>query len=142
MTLVSLALGAAYVAASRPRAGVKCRQRGKSPARSALTLTLTRSHLAEVVGLDALMVFVFFFIAEQKMEAAYYDNIIEQQRIEPEFFRMGFYGRKFPFFLRVRLATPIQSCDIPPPTASDTLRNPLMLLSHAESGRRCRSQRG
>lgn len=37
------------------------------------------------------------------MEAAYYDNIIEQQRIEPEFFRMGFYGRKFPFFLRVRL---------------------------------------
>ncbi|KAM7404876.1 hypothetical protein PAMP_012187 [Pampus punctatissimus] len=35
-----------------------------------------------------------------KMEAAYYDNIIEQQRIEPEFFRMGFYGRKFPFFLR------------------------------------------
>lgn len=39
------------------------------------------------------------------MEAAYYDNIIEQQRIEPEFFRMGFYGRKFPFFLRVRLAT-------------------------------------
>lgn len=37
----------------------------------------------------------------QKMEAAYYDNIIEQQRIEPEFFRMGFYGRKFPFFLRV-----------------------------------------
>lgn len=75
------------------------------------------------------------------MEAAYYDNIIEQQRIEPEFFRMGFYGRKFPFFLRVRLATPIQSCDTPP-TASDTLRNPLMQLSHAESGRRCRSQRG
>ncbi|CAL8325389.1 unnamed protein product [Merluccius merluccius] len=34
------------------------------------------------------------------MEAAYYDNIIEQQRVEPEFFRMGFYGRKFPFFLR------------------------------------------
>lgn len=38
----------------------------------------------------------------QKMEAAYYDNIIEQQRIEPEFFKMGFYGKKFPFFLRVR----------------------------------------
>uniref|UniRef100_A0A8C5A8L7 Dedicator of cytokinesis 3 n=1 Tax=Gadus morhua TaxID=8049 RepID=A0A8C5A8L7_GADMO len=36
----------------------------------------------------------------RKMEAAYYDNIIEQQRVEPEFFRMGFYGRKFPFFLR------------------------------------------
>uniref|UniRef100_A0A3Q2QWG8 Dedicator of cytokinesis 3 n=1 Tax=Fundulus heteroclitus TaxID=8078 RepID=A0A3Q2QWG8_FUNHE len=35
-----------------------------------------------------------------KMEAAYYDNIMEQQRLEPEFFRVGFYGRKFPFFLR------------------------------------------
>uniref|UniRef100_UPI0009B3761B dedicator of cytokinesis protein 3-like n=1 Tax=Monopterus albus TaxID=43700 RepID=UPI0009B3761B len=34
------------------------------------------------------------------MEAAYYDNIMEQQRLEPEFFRVGFYGRKFPFFLR------------------------------------------
>lgn len=37
----------------------------------------------------------------QKMEASYYDNITEQQRLEPEFFRVGFYGRKFPFFLRV-----------------------------------------
>uniref|UniRef100_A0AAR2LQ32 Dedicator of cytokinesis 3 n=1 Tax=Pygocentrus nattereri TaxID=42514 RepID=A0AAR2LQ32_PYGNA len=36
----------------------------------------------------------------RKMEASFYDNIIEQQRLEPEFFRMGFYGRKFPFFLR------------------------------------------
>uniref|UniRef100_A0A668SNS8 Dedicator of cytokinesis 3 n=1 Tax=Oreochromis aureus TaxID=47969 RepID=A0A668SNS8_OREAU len=36
----------------------------------------------------------------QKMEAAYYDNIMEQQPLEPEFFRVGFYGRKFPFFLR------------------------------------------
>lgn len=37
------------------------------------------------------------------MEASYYDNIMEQQRLEPEFFRVGFYGRKFPFFLRVSL---------------------------------------
>ncbi|CAL8402574.1 unnamed protein product [Arctogadus glacialis] len=29
----------------------------------------------------------------RKMEAAYYDNIMEQQRLEPEFFRIGFYGR-------------------------------------------------
>ncbi|XP_038311256.1 dedicator of cytokinesis protein 3 isoform X13 [Canis lupus familiaris] len=36
----------------------------------------------------------------RKMEASYYDNIMEQQRLEPEFFRVGFYGRKFPFFLR------------------------------------------
>uniref|UniRef100_A0A3P8W8S1 Dedicator of cytokinesis 3 n=1 Tax=Cynoglossus semilaevis TaxID=244447 RepID=A0A3P8W8S1_CYNSE len=36
----------------------------------------------------------------RKMEAAYYDYIMEQQRLEPEFFRVGFYGRKFPFFLR------------------------------------------
>lgn len=38
------------------------------------------------------------------MEATYYDNIMEQQRLEPEFFRVGFYGRKFPFFLRVSQA--------------------------------------
>lgn len=37
------------------------------------------------------------------MEASYYDSIMEQQRLEPEFFRVGFYGRKFPFFLRVSL---------------------------------------
>ncbi|XP_071611709.1 dedicator of cytokinesis protein 3 isoform X5 [Heliangelus exortis] len=36
----------------------------------------------------------------RKMEATYYDNIMEQQRLEPEFFRVGFYGQKFPFFLR------------------------------------------
>ncbi|XP_057343045.1 dedicator of cytokinesis protein 3 isoform X3 [Manis pentadactyla] len=36
----------------------------------------------------------------RKTEASYYDNIVEQQRLEPEFFRVGFYGRKFPFFLR------------------------------------------
>lgn len=40
----------------------------------------------------------------QKTEASYYDNIVEQQRLEPEFFRVGFYGRKFPFFLRVSRA--------------------------------------
>ncbi|XP_043933928.1 dedicator of cytokinesis protein 3 [Protopterus annectens] len=36
----------------------------------------------------------------RKMEAAFYDHIMEQQRLEPEFFRVGFYGKKFPFFLR------------------------------------------
>ncbi|KAJ8345593.1 hypothetical protein SKAU_G00297860 [Synaphobranchus kaupii] len=36
----------------------------------------------------------------RKMEAGYYDNIVQHQRLEPEFFRVGFYGRKFPFFLR------------------------------------------
>ncbi|XP_030621101.1 dedicator of cytokinesis protein 4 [Chanos chanos] len=34
------------------------------------------------------------------MEASLYDKIMNQQRLEPEFFRVGFYGRKFPFFLR------------------------------------------
>ncbi|TRY71348.1 hypothetical protein DNTS_021185 [Danionella cerebrum] len=34
------------------------------------------------------------------MEASFYDKIIDQQRLEPEFFRVGFYGKKFPFFLR------------------------------------------
>lgn len=37
------------------------------------------------------------------MEASFYDKIMNQQRLEPEFFRVGFYGKKFPFFLRVRL---------------------------------------
>ncbi|XP_072569116.1 dedicator of cytokinesis protein 3-like isoform X1 [Paramormyrops kingsleyae] len=36
----------------------------------------------------------------RKLEATYYDNILEQPRLEPEFFRVGFYGKKFPFFLR------------------------------------------
>ncbi|XP_077357789.1 dedicator of cytokinesis protein 3-like isoform X6 [Festucalex cinctus] len=36
----------------------------------------------------------------RKLEAAYFDYIMEQQRLEPKFFRVGFYGRKFPFFLR------------------------------------------
>lgn len=35
------------------------------------------------------------------MEASLYDKIMDQQRPEPEFFRVGFYGKKFPFFLRV-----------------------------------------
>uniref|UniRef100_A0A8C1SP79 Dedicator of cytokinesis 4 n=1 Tax=Cyprinus carpio TaxID=7962 RepID=A0A8C1SP79_CYPCA len=34
------------------------------------------------------------------MEASFYDKIMNQQRLEPEFFRVGFYGKKFPFFLR------------------------------------------
>lgn len=121
------------------------RQNGVSVASHlhAAPLTLTRSHLADVVGWMHKWMLVFlittFVTRWQKMEAAYYDNIIEQQRIEPEFFRMGFYGRKFPFFLRVRLAvmwppTPPHFPLHPSPTASDTLRNPLMLLSHAEEG--------
>lgn len=36
------------------------------------------------------------------MEASLYDKIMDQQRLEPEFFRVGFYGKKFPFFLRVK----------------------------------------
>uniref|UniRef100_A0A8C7V0X7 Dedicator of cytokinesis 4b n=1 Tax=Oncorhynchus mykiss TaxID=8022 RepID=A0A8C7V0X7_ONCMY len=38
-----------------------------------------------------------------KMRASLYDKIMDQQRLEPEFFRVGFYGKKFPFFLRVPL---------------------------------------
>uniref|UniRef100_A0A8C9E7G3 Dedicator of cytokinesis protein 4 n=1 Tax=Phocoena sinus TaxID=42100 RepID=A0A8C9E7G3_PHOSS len=30
-------------------------------------------------------------------EASLYDKIMDQQRLEPEFFRVGFYGKKFPF---------------------------------------------
>lgn len=38
----------------------------------------------------------------QMTEASLYDKIMDQQRLEPEFFRVGFYGKKFPFFLRVK----------------------------------------
>ncbi|PNJ32384.1 DOCK3 isoform 2 [Pongo abelii] len=50
---------------------------------------------------------IHYFNKGKKMEASYYDNIMEQQRLEPEFFRVGFYGRKFPFFLRIYAVTPI-----------------------------------
>lgn len=67
---------------------------------------------------------IVFVALWQKMEAAYYDNIIEQQRIEPEFFRMGFYGRKFPFFLRVRLGRS-HLASTQPPTQSRCHPRPL-----------------
>lgn len=43
------------------------------------------------------------------MEASLYDKIMDQQRLEPEFFRVGFYGKKFPFFLRVK-KSPYSHC--------------------------------
>lgn len=43
------------------------------------------------------------------MEASLYDKIMDQQRLEPEFFRVGFYGKKFPFFLRV-MKSPYSLC--------------------------------
>lgn len=43
----------------------------------------------------------FLLNLNQMMEASLYDKIMDQQRLEPEFFRVGFYGKKFPFFLRV-----------------------------------------
>ena len=45
-------------------------------------------------------------ILSQMMEASLYDKIMDQQRLEPEFFRVGFYGKKFPFFLRVSYPLP------------------------------------
>lgn len=48
-----------------------------------------------------LMWLTCFFWNFQMMEASLYDKIMDQQRLEPEFFRVGFYGKKFPFFLRV-----------------------------------------
>lgn len=42
------------------------------------------------------------YCPRQMMEASLYDKIMDQQRLEPEFFRVGFYGKKFPFFLRVK----------------------------------------
>ncbi len=50
------------------------------------------------------------------MEASFYDKIMDQQRLEPEFFRVGFYGKKFPFFLRVCVI--LTSCSITDVTVS------------------------
>lgn len=46
--------------------------------------------------------YIVLFFCSQMMEASLYDKIMDQQRLEPEFFRVGFYGKKFPFFLRVK----------------------------------------
>ena len=49
------------------------------------------------------------------MEASLYDKIMDQQRLEPEFFRVGFYGKKFPFFLRVRYSKALPTSLSTPP---------------------------
>jgi dedicator of cytokinesis protein 1 len=38
--------------------------------------------------------------ALHKKMAIFYSNIIDQMRAEPEYFRVGFYGRGFPAFLQ------------------------------------------
>lgn len=35
------------------------------------------------------------------MEAKFFQNILTQIRPEPEYFRVGFYGKGFPLFVRV-----------------------------------------
>ncbi|CAB0010662.1 unnamed protein product [Nesidiocoris tenuis] len=35
-----------------------------------------------------------------RMQAKFYDNIMHQLRLEPEYFRVGFYGTGFPLFVR------------------------------------------
>ncbi|KAI4460497.1 dedicator of cytokinesis [Holotrichia oblita] len=35
-----------------------------------------------------------------KLQATFYDNILQQLRPEPEYFRVGFYGLSFPLFVR------------------------------------------
>ncbi|XP_013793448.2 dedicator of cytokinesis protein 1-like, partial [Limulus polyphemus] len=38
-----------------------------------------------------------------KIQATFFDNILNQLRPEPEYFRVGFYGMGFPLFLRNRV---------------------------------------
>ena len=40
-------------------------------------------------------------IVFQMKQAKFYDNIITVVRGDPEYFRVGFYGKAFPTFLRV-----------------------------------------
>lgn len=36
-----------------------------------------------------------------KTQSKFCDNILTQLRLEPEYFRVGFYGQGFPLFVRV-----------------------------------------
>lgn len=46
----------------------------------------------------------FFFL--QQLQAKFYENIITTHRLEPSFFRVGFYGMAFPSFLQVSVLLP------------------------------------
>lgn len=46
--------------------------------------------------------FLFVFVLKNQ-QAKFYDNIITQVRGEPEYFRVAFYGKGFPTFLKVRV---------------------------------------
>lgn len=46
---------------------------------------------------------VFFVFVLKNQQAKFYDNIITQVRGEPEYFRVAFYGKGFPTFLKVRV---------------------------------------
>uniref|UniRef100_A0AAR2KLZ4 Dedicator of cytokinesis 4b n=1 Tax=Pygocentrus nattereri TaxID=42514 RepID=A0AAR2KLZ4_PYGNA len=71
------------------------------------------------------------------MEASLYDKIMNQQRLEPEFFRIGFYGKKFPFFLRVSTNSSSREYAtlylINLKTNAPTFSKPLILLDHGGS---------
>ena len=45
-----------------------------------------------------------FFL--QQLQAKFYENIITTHRLEPSFFRVGFYGMAFPSFLQVSVSPP------------------------------------
>lgn len=36
-----------------------------------------------------------------KLQATFFDNILKKTRLDPEYFRVGFYGLGFPLFVRV-----------------------------------------
>ena len=41
-------------------------------------------------------------LSTQRTEAAFFHKIITELRVEHEYFLVGYYGRGFPLFLRVR----------------------------------------
>ena len=43
--------------------------------------------------------FTCFFY--QQLQATFYENIVKTHRVEPSYFRIGFYGKAFPSFLQV-----------------------------------------
>ena len=59
------------------------------------------------VGPDIFLTYYFYFsppppcVFVQRRQAEFFQKIIRELRVEPEFFMVGYYGKGFPLFLRV-----------------------------------------
>ena len=47
----------------------------------------------------------------QQRQAEFFQKIIRELRVEPEYFMVGYYGRGFPLFIRVRISKYLEHSD-------------------------------